>query len=164
MKFSFQTVLKACCHAIRSASLYTVIMMFVFWFLQQLVFEDGIVRGEGVVPGIPFSLLWRIFLISLLIAFSQLLFKIDRLPKFIAYILNYATVLIGFFVVFNTSIQFSFSNNAGKIFVYALLLTVCYIVIALAVHFLRRSLRYLFDRPKTPLHTEQSADQYESML
>ncbi len=162
MKLSLRTVCQWLGHALLMACLYTVIVTFLLLLLTTT-------EGWLDEPAIPLGRFFEIFAISLLVAFSMILFKIQSLPKFIALILNYTTILIGFFVIFVASDRLSLSSNTGKIFIYLILLTVCYALIATAVFFLKRAIGYMTgtNNEKTVKNTDNTkkgTDDYESIL
>ena len=134
MKFSVRQSLKWIYEAIRSAALYTVIAAF---FLLFLISREGWVG----TPGLSIGNMLSIFTASLLVSFAFLLFRIPRMPRFIAYVLHYATLLIGTIVIFIFNENLTLDRGSAGIFSYAILFTIAYVLLAVAAFFLRRLIR-----------------------
>ena len=162
MKFSLRSLIKNVYEALRSASLYTVIISVVL-----LVF----ISNTGLdTAAIVFDDYLTIFLVSLLIAFVNFLFKIKNLPKFIACILHYLALVFGLTVVFVFSDKLLLRQNPSQAFSLLLAFTVLYVVLAILFFIVRRVSKKmsaafsLTAQEKSNKKTEQNEDDYHSIL
>ena len=122
MKFSFANLLRISCGLLKSACLYTVLivalLLFVFseWFLS-----------DQMTYSIPRADFLTIFLVSCVISCAGLLFKINRLPKLIIRILHYTVLLFGITVIFWLADK-PIGNTQSRAFTLILTFTVLYVV------------------------------------
>ncbi len=160
MNFSFRTVVKNVYEALRSASLYTVLISIILlFFIDHTGYDTAAIVFRDYVT---------IFLVSLLVAFANPLFKIDRLPKFISYILHYFVLVVGLTAVFVFSDKLLLRQNPSQAFSLLFAFTVLYVIIAVVSYVIKR----IFLRKKTSSDpqekknkkTEQNEDEYRSIL
>ena len=130
MKISFKNIFKNIYEALRSASLYTVIVSVIL-----LVFID---RTGFDTAAIVFRDYLTIFFASLSVAYANLLFKIKHLPRFIAFVLHYLVVALGLVVVFILSDKLLLQYNTSQAFSLLFVYTVLYIFFALVFYFVKR--------------------------
>ncbi len=159
MKFSVLNTLKWAYEALRSACLYTVFVSFVYLILVSM-------EGWVDTPALPIASLLIIFGISLLVSVASLLFRIPRLPKFVAYVIHYASLLVGILVIFIFGDKLSFTQTQGAIFGYVIIYTVIYVLLALAAFFLRRLLHITKESgaSQDKASKDEKPNNYESIL
>lgn len=161
MKHSLSNVSRWLWHTLLHAALYTVVTTFVFLIAFSFA-------GWLNEPAVTLGGFLKIFLVALVVSVSAVFFQIKRLPKFIAYILNYFVILLGFFLVFATSEALNLSGNVGKIFIYVILITVIYVLIATALYFAKRlTARHTKRDGRANAHSKEvtkGSDDYESIL
>jgi len=162
MKFSIRTIAKNLYEAIRSASLYTVIIsVFLLVFIAETGFDSAAIVFRDYVT---------IFLVSLLIAFASFLFKIKRLPKFISYILHYSALLISLTAVFIFSDKLLLRQNTSQAFSLLFVFTVLYVVLAVLFYVIKRIAKQASSafpekaREQEAKKQEQNEEDYHSIL
>lgn len=161
MNFSIKAVAKHVYEAIRSASLYTILISLILLvFIANTGFDSAAIMFGDYVT---------IILASLLIAFANLLFKIKRLPKFISFILHYSALVFGLTVVFIFSDKLLLKQNPSQAFSLLLVFTILYALLSVLLFFVKRILRKIAnalpsDSPSEKHKEEQSEDEYRSIL
>lgn len=161
MNFSFKTVIRNIYEALRSASLYTVaISVILLVFIANTGYDTAAIVFRDYVT---------IILVSLLIAFANLLFKIKVLPRFISYILHYTVLVIGITAVFVFSDKLLLKNNPSQSFSLLFVFTVLYVLFALLIYLIKKATKKISSRlPSDPQEKtkkqEDAEEEYHSIL
>lgn len=155
MKFSLRHILTTIYRTICSACLFTVLMTTLLLFLASKA-------GWLEAPAISIHDYLTIMLVSLFIACANLLFKINRLPWIISLIIHYSVLLFALTTVFISSDKLFLDSS--KSFVWVLIFTVIYAIVAVAALLTSRMLNRLLTKQKKKETTELKEDDYHSII